>query len=105
MIQQYVAIGVILFFIIRLTSLFRQKGIARSEYLFWMFFWILSGIAIYFIQYLDLLVASLGFSASGIAVLTELAIAVLFYFIFRLRLRLAKMEQDITKIVESISLK
>jgi hypothetical protein len=44
-------------------------------------------------------VASLGFSSSGIDILLYIGVISLFYFIFKLRLKLEKMENNITKLV------
>lgn len=104
MTQQIIALIVIIFFIIKQTQAYRKDAIAKQEYYFWLFFWIAAGLVTLSLQKIDRLVAQLGFSASGISVLTELAVAILFYFIFRMRLRLAKLEKDITKIVENIAL-
>ncbi len=41
----------------------------------------------------------------GIEVLLYLGIAVLFYFIFRLRLKLEKIEKNITKIIREMAIK
>ena len=104
-IQQIIALLVILFFIIRIFYQKKNDNINNSEFRFWLIFWILSGAAIVFLPKIDAFVFSLGFSASGIQFLLYLSIAVLFYFIFRLRLRLAKIERDITKIVKETAIK
>ena len=51
-----------------------------------------------------MIVANLGFSGSGIDILLYIGIVVLIYFIFKLRIRLEKIEREITKIVREISL-
>ncbi|MEI8361195.1 MAG: DUF2304 family protein [bacterium] len=104
MFQQVIAIIIIAFIISRLIWQKRGAQISTSEFKFWLFFWIVSGIAVLNLKYIDLLVAHFGFSGSGIQVLLEVAIVVLFYFIFRLRLRMAKLEKDITRLVENIAL-
>lgn len=104
MTQQSIAILVILYFLSQQTLLFKKNTITKAEYYFWLIFWLSAGAAVLSLQQIDQLVARLGFSATGISVMTELAVAVLFYFIFRLRLRIAKLEKDITAIVEKIAL-
>ena len=104
MLQQIIALVVILFFISRLFWQKRKKQIIASEFIFWLLFWGLAAVAILFLKNLDLLVASIGFSGSGIEVLLYLAIAILFYFIFRLRIKLEKIERNMTKIVTEIAL-
>jgi hypothetical protein len=105
MTQQFIALIIILYFVAKQTMLYRNQQIVKSEYIFWLIFWLFVSVAILSLQRIDQLVASLGFSASGISVLTELAVAVLFYFIFRLRLRIAKLDQDVTRLVEALALK
>jgi hypothetical protein len=105
MTQQIIALIVIIFFIIKQAQAYRKEAIAKSEFYFWLIFWIAAGLVIVSLSTIDRLVAQLGFSASGISVLTELAVAILFYFIFRMRLRIAKLEKDITRIVEAIAIR
>ncbi len=105
MLQQIIALIVVAYFLARLFWQ-KQKGqIAAGEFVFWLFFWLFSALAIVSLKAIDRLVAGLGFSASGIQVLLYLSIAVLFYLLFRLRLRLSKMDQDLTKIARALSMK
>ncbi len=103
--QQIIGLIVIIYFLIRLYLQKKQKQINQSEFSFWLVFWILAALAIVFLKQIDLLVRQLGFTASGIDVLLYLGVVMLFYFIFRLRIRLAKTESEITKIVKEIALK
>lgn len=105
MIQQVLAIAVILYFIVKLYKQKQAKLINGSEFLLWFVFWFLAGIAIIFIKKIDVLVASLGFSSSGIDVLLYLSMVILFYLVFRLRIRLERQEKNITKIVRDLSIK
>lgn len=105
MFQQLLALIVILFFLFRLFWQKQKKWITANEFIFWLIFWVLSAVLIISLKQIDKLVARLGFSGSGIEILLYLGIAVLFYFIFRLRLKLEKMERDVTKIVRDIALK
>lgn len=103
--QQIIALIIIAFFLFRLIQQKKRKQINAGEFLFWLVFWIISGLAIVFLKEIDTLVANLGFSGSGINFLLYLAVAVLFYFIFRLRLRLAKQEKEITKLTRALAIK
>jgi hypothetical protein len=62
-------------------------------------------IIVFSLKKIDQFVANLGFSSSGIDVLLYLTIVFLFYIIFRLRLRMEKIERNITTIVREVSLK
>ncbi len=102
--QQLLALIIISFFISRLFNQKKKKQISGSEFTLWLSFWLASIIAILFLKKLDYLAASLGFSASGINLLFYGAILVLFYFIFRLRLRIAKLDRDLTNLTREITL-
>jgi len=95
---------IIIFFVSRLLWQKRTNQLNAAEFSFWFMFWVIAALAVIFLREIDSLVRYLGFTASGINFLLYLAVVVLFYFIFRLRIRLAKMEGEITKIVRKISL-
>lgn len=104
MFQQFFALIIIFFFLFRLVWQMKNKQITRNEFLFWLAFWIVAGVVVVLLKWLDQVVAKLGFSGSGIEVLLYISTAVMFYLIFRLRLRLTKIEQNLTKIVTEIAL-
>jgi len=105
MLQQIIALIIIAFFLSRLYWQKRKNHISFNEFLFWLFFWLVAAVLIIGLKFIDRLVADLGFSGSGIQVLFYLSIAILFYSIFRIRLKMEKIEKDITKIVKNIALK
>lgn len=104
MLQQVIALLVIVFFLGRLFWQKKKNNIARGEFVFWFVFWLVAMLAIIFIRKIDRLVADLGFSSSGIDVLFYFGVIVLFYLHLRLNFRLEKMERQITKIVRRIAL-
>jgi len=104
MLQSFIAIVIILFFLSR-TFWQKQKGeLTKNEFIFWLAFWVLALLLILNLKFLDRLFATWGFSSSAIQVLLYLAVTLLFYFIFRLRLRLQQIEKNITKIVEHLAI-
>jgi hypothetical protein len=103
MIQQFFGLIIVAYFLVKLIWQKKNMQITANEFLLWLIFWIITGLAVLFIKLIDRLVAGLGFSGSGIEILLYLGIAVLFYFIFRMRLRLEKIEKDITKITRAIT--
>ena len=105
MIQQVIALLILLFFIIKLNRERRKKSITRNEFVFWLVFWLIGVLTIAFIKPIDKIVMSLGFSSSGINLVFYLAVLFLFYLIFRMRLRIVKMENDITELSRKIALK
>jgi len=104
MIQQLIALIIILFFLGRLFWQKKKDSISLTEFIFWLFFWLASAFAILYIKTIDSLVADLGFSSSGINILFYLGTIILFYLILRLRLRLEKNERNLTKIIRDIAL-
>ena len=105
MTQQIIALIIIAFFLARLYWQKRKNHISLNEFLFWLIFWLAAALLIIGLKFIDRLVAGLGFSGSGIQVLFYLSVAILFYLIFRVRLKMEKIEKDITKIVKHIALK
>jgi len=105
MTQQIIALLFIILFVLRLYQQRKKKQINGNEFLFWLSFWSLGAIAIIFIKQLDALLAQLGFSSGGINFLLYLAVLSLFYFIFKLRLKINKLEKNLTDLVREIALK
>lgn len=102
--QQFLALIIITFFVSRLIGQIKKKQISRSEFILWLSFWSVSALAIIFLKELDKIASKLGFSASGINLLFYTAVLVIFYLIFRLRLRLAKLDRDLTDLNRSVTL-
>jgi len=103
--QQIVAIFIIILFVVKTFNQKNKKQIGHNEFILWLGFWSLATLAIIFIKQIDRLVAHFGFSGSGITFLIYLAILVLFYFIFRLRLNLAKLDRQLTDLTRQITFK
>lgn len=103
MIQEILGLAVILFFILRLGWQYYKDQIAKSQFIFWLFFWFLGGLLVIFVKRLDDLALSLGFSSSGIQLLLYVAVVVMFYIIFRMRLKIARLEKDITELTRSVA--
>lgn len=103
--QQIIALIIISYFLARLFWQKQKKEINVNEFVFWFIFWLFAAGAIVLLKWIDKIVASMGFSGSGIEVLIYISIVILFYFIFKLRLKMEKIEKNITKIVREISLK
>lgn len=103
MFQVIFAVVVIVFFIFKLYWQKQKGAVSSGEFVFWLIFWLASLVLVLFLKPLDRLVASFGFSVSAIQVAAYLAIAVLFYFVFRVRLKLEKLDEDLTKINEVVS--
>jgi small membrane protein len=104
MMQQLIAVFIILFFLSRLFKQKRKKELGSNEFYFWLIFWFLTLAAVIFIKRIDSIVASLGFSGSGIEVLLYLSVVILFYFLFKMRIKEGRMERDITRLTREIAI-
>lgn len=104
MTQQIIALIFIAFFLARVVWQKQKKQISPQEFIFWLLFWLIAGLAILSLKTIDQLVAQIGFSGSGIEVLLYLSVAILFYLVFRLRLKLEKIDRSITRLVRDNAL-
>lgn len=104
MLQQSLALVVIAYFLARLIWQKNKKEISGNEFLFWLIFWLLSGVAIIFIKYLDALLRMMGFSASGIDILLYASVIVIIYLVFRLRIKQERMDQKLTRVIREQAL-
>jgi hypothetical protein len=104
MIQELLALIVIFLFLGRLGWQLYKQQIPRGQFIFWLFFWLTGGVLIIYIKEIDTFVAQLGFSSSGIQILFYIAVAIIFYFIFRMRLKMEKIESDLTIITRLLAL-
>jgi small membrane protein len=103
--QQLIALILIIIFIWRLFKQKNQKEISQNEFSLWLIFWLIGALAIIFIKEIDKVLEQLGFSGAGINFLLYIAIIILFYLIFKLRLKIAKLDKQLTEIVRKITLK
>lgn len=102
--QQLIAIIVIIYIIIKIVLQKKQNKISQNEFALWLIFWFFVMLAIIFIKQIDSLVAMIGFSATGIDVLLYLSVAWLFYYVFKMRIKMEKMEKNITALIRQNSL-
>lgn len=105
MIQQIIALLILIFFVSRLAIQWRKKTVSSNEAIFWLFFWLIASLLIIFIRPIDRLVIRLGFSSSGINLIFYLAVLFLFHLIFKLRLKIVKLEKNITDLSRQLALK
>ncbi len=105
MLQQIIAIIIIAFFVFRLFGQKRRKTIGGSEFALWLVFWLLALGAIIFIRQIDVFVAYLGFSGAAINFLVYFAILALLYQVFRMRLKIAKLDKSISELNQALTLK
>ncbi len=105
MIQQILAGLIIIFFLSKLINQWKKKAISFNEFIFWLIFWVLAILIVAFIKQIDKIVINLGFSSSAINLAFYIAVLFLFYLIFKMRLKIVKIEKNITDLARKISLK
>ncbi len=105
LIQQIIAVIILVFFVLKLSHQWKKKSISFNEFIFWLIFWIIGILVITLIKPIDRIVMNLGFSSSGINLVFYLAVLFLFYLIFKMRLKIVKLEKNITELARKISLK
>ena len=97
LIQILIAIFIV-FALGMLIKRFRNVEIKLSEFVFWGLFWVLAGVAVWVPNFLTEIALRLGIGRGADLVL-YVSVVVVFYLIFRIYVKLEKMERNITKVV------
>ncbi len=95
---QILAIIFVVFTLWRVVAKYRRHELQRLEFLSWLFFWLAVGAAFLSPRALTRLANFLGIGRGADLVL-YLAVLAVFYLMFRIFVRLEKMEREITKII------
>jgi len=103
MIIQLFIILFVLFVLLRIVSRFRQGDITGRELAIWAGFWFLVAIAALLPAKTDVLAAFLGVER-GADLLIYVSVIVLFFIIFKVLVKLEKLDKQITKIVRQQAL-
>ena len=93
----------ILFVLSRIFFRFRAGDITSRELTIWVIFWLLVALAVAVPQQTDTIAQFLGVSR-GADLLVYLSILVLFFIVFKIIVKLEKIDKNITKIVRSTAL-
>jgi len=104
MLIQIFIIIFVLFALSRALLRFKKNEIAIKEFLFWLVFWVAVSVAVLLPQTTTLLANLVGVGR-GADLVIYISIVAVFYIIFRIFVKIEKIEQDITKIVREIGLK
>ncbi|HOY55864.1 MAG TPA: DUF2304 domain-containing protein [bacterium] len=100
-----IIISIFIFFVLwRLIGRFKKADLKISEFMGWLLFWLVAGVAVWVPNFLTSLANLVGIGRGADLVL-YLGMILVFYFIFRIYTRLEKMERNITKIVRQDALK
>ncbi len=103
MLIQFLIILFSLFALTRLRIKFKNKEISSKEFFLWFGFWILViGATVWFRQ-TDIIANFFGVE-KGADLAVYISIITLFYLIFKIIVKLDKLDRDITKIVRSVAI-
>jgi len=94
----------ILIILIRLVRRLKSRQIRVTNFLIWLFFWLMAGTIVIYPESTNYLARFLGIGR-GADVIVYFSLAIIFYFIFYFTVRLHIIDTKIAKIVRSISLK
>lgn len=103
---QLATIIIVLALLARIASQFKRKQITLKEALLWSMLWFGVGVVVLYPKLTDQLASYIGLqSAKGIDLVVYLAVGLVFYLVFRIFVRIERLEHDITKIVRQVALK
>lgn len=104
MLIQFIIIILVVLFIILAFYRYKRRELSAGKFLFWAIFWLAVGLLSLIIRKTDVFAQFLGvYRAIDLAVYG--AIVLLFYMIFRILIKIERLERQITKIVQKISLR
>jgi len=104
MIIQIILVLFIIYAVIKVASRYKDKIISLQEFVLWTIFWFIVGFVIILPETTSL-IANLVGVGRGVDLVIYLSILILFYLVFRILVRLDKIDKDVTKIVRTIALK
>lgn len=106
MLIQILTIIAVLYLLSRLGGQFKRKQVTGKEALFWALVWFGLGVVVLYPKLTDRLAVIMGLqTAKGIDLVVYIAVAVVFYLVFRLFVRLDRIERVITTIVRHLALR
>lgn len=94
----------ILFALINIWGRYRAKEVTLRSLFFWLIFWLAVAVVVWQPNLATEAANRVGVGR-GSDLALYISVAVIFYLIFRITVRLEKMDRNITKIVREISLK
>ena len=103
-ILQVLGIIVVSLIMILVFRMYFKRKIILADFIVWEFFWALVGILV-LAPALMTDIAKIFGVGRGVDAIIYFALFLLFYLIFKLSVRVEKLDQDITKVVKEIALK
>ncbi|MFA4871781.1 MAG: DUF2304 domain-containing protein [Patescibacteria group bacterium] len=104
LIIQIILIVAIILIISRLIFKLRGKEINLGIFFTWLVIWLAAMVVIWWPDITSFLAIKVGVTR-GVDLVVYVSVILVFYLLFRLLLRIEKIESDITKIVREVALK
>lgn len=104
MIIKLVLLFFIAFAIFRLLRRYRERAITARWLILWLLFWVASGAVVAAPQIATRVAALVGVGR-GADLALYLAVLGLYYLLFRVMVKLERVEKDISKIVEEVAIR
>lgn len=104
MIIQIILLFFIIYAVIKVALRYKDKIISLQEFILWTIFWFMVGFVVILPETTSLVASFVGVGR-GVDLVIYISILILFYLVFRILVRLDKIDKDVTKIVRSIALK
>jgi small membrane protein len=104
MILEIVASIFIVFAVSRVILRMKDHKLTFAELFFWLSVWACMIVVVFFPQVTEFFASLLGIGR-GIDVIIYVSIALLFYLVFRLYIKIVELEREITLLVRELSLK
>jgi small membrane protein len=101
--SQLILSVVILFILFKTWRSYRKKQISISFFVLWILLWLI-GLFVIFYPGLLTKVANLLNIGRGVDFALYVSIILIFYLIYKINLKIGKMNRDLTKIVRKISI-
>lgn len=101
---QIIIIIFIIFAVTKIISRFKEGVLTTKELTIWILFWIAAATIIILPSTTGILAKALGVGR-GADVIVYLSIILIFYILFKIKIGMEKIEQEITKIVREQALK
>ncbi|MFA6322221.1 MAG: DUF2304 domain-containing protein [Candidatus Buchananbacteria bacterium] len=98
MIIQILIIAFILFVVWRTALRYQKKDITNREFWLWLIFWLLVGAATLVPKKTDLVAQYIGVQR-GADLLVYISIITLFFIVFKIIVKLEKIDREITKVI------
>lgn len=104
MIIQVILLAFLVFAVLRTVERYRNRAIPARWFIFWILFWGAVAVAVLVPKTTEYLARAVGVGR-GVDAVLYLAVVTVFYLVFRLFVRMERMEADITKIVRELALR